>query len=188
MESRPKTWSKLLEQRERADDEAGSVVLHAGHDRNKNEKNDEETDDAAAAEKMLGSNEVISKEDMEIRRFIEWGEEPHPKKGSNDWKKWASKLENASGTKKEWKDRQRFKEKSSRHDKELPMSLENFKASCMMKINMMKQMESDGNETENDGKELIEIPEITQQMNYRKQSKDSRMAKQRKARESERKT
>ena len=50
------------------------------------------------------------------------------------------------------------------------------------------EMESDGDEIENDGKELIEIPEITQQMNYRKQSKDSRMAKQRKARESERKT
>ena len=38
---------------------------------NEKEKNDEETDDAAAAGKMLESDEVISKEDMEIRKLIE---------------------------------------------------------------------------------------------------------------------
>ena len=55
----------------RVDDEAGSIVLHVGHDMNeKQKKNDEETDDAEA-KKMLESNEVISKEDMEIRRLIE---------------------------------------------------------------------------------------------------------------------
>ena len=40
-----------LEQCVRADDEAGSVVLHVGHDMNEKEKNDEETDDAAAAQR-----------------------------------------------------------------------------------------------------------------------------------------
>ena len=38
---------------------------------NEKEKNGGETDDAAAAKKTLEFNEVISKEDMEIRRLIE---------------------------------------------------------------------------------------------------------------------
>ena len=59
---------ELPEQCTRTDDEAGSIVLHVGHDMDEEATNDEETDDAAAAEKMLESNEVISKEDMEIRR------------------------------------------------------------------------------------------------------------------------
>ena len=62
---------ELLEQCVRADDEAGSIALHVGHDMNEKEKGDEETDDAAAVKKMLESNEVISKEDVEIRRLIE---------------------------------------------------------------------------------------------------------------------
>ena len=58
---------ELPEQRVRADGEAGSIVLHVGHDINEKETNDEETDDAAAAEKVLESDEVISKEDIEQR-------------------------------------------------------------------------------------------------------------------------
>ena len=76
---------KLRERCKRTDEEAGSIVLHFGHDMNENEKNDrlsgavcyedeimmefkkEETNEAAAAKKTLESNEEIPKEDVEIR-------------------------------------------------------------------------------------------------------------------------
>ena len=40
---------ELLEHCTRTDEEAGSIVLHVGHDMNEKEKNDEEADKAAAA-------------------------------------------------------------------------------------------------------------------------------------------
>ena len=60
--------AELPEQCTRTDEEAGSIVLHVDHDTNEKEKNDEEADEAAAKE-----TEEISKEDAEIRRFIEEG-------------------------------------------------------------------------------------------------------------------
>ena len=76
-------------------------MLHAGHDRNKQEKNDEETDDAAAAaEQMLGSNEVISKEDMEIRRFIE-ERRTTPKEGKQRLKEVSKQIRKCIRDKKE---------------------------------------------------------------------------------------
>ena len=53
---------ELPEQCTRTDEEAGSIVLHVGHDMNEKEKNDEEADEAAAAKET----EEISKEDAEI--------------------------------------------------------------------------------------------------------------------------
>ena len=72
-----------------ANEEAGSIVLHVGHDMNEKEKNDEEADEAAAAKKMLESNEVISKEDMEIRRLTRRGEKNHTQRreARNVWLK-----------------------------------------------------------------------------------------------------
>ena len=115
---------------------------------NEKEENDEETDDAAAKEQMLESNEVTSKEDMEIRRLID-ERRTTPKEEKQRLKEVSKQiLKNASGRKNE-KTGKRFneysktsqesnllkddcssptsrmrKEKSSRHGKELPTSLE----------------------------------------------------------------
>ena len=76
-------------------------MLHVGHDMNEKEKTDsmsgsvcyeeeitmeykrEETNEAAAAKKTLESNDVISKEDVEIRSLSR-REEAHPKERNND--------------------------------------------------------------------------------------------------------
>ena len=55
----------------RTDEEAGSIVLHVGHDMNEKEKNDDEADAAAAAKDTHESNEEKSQEDVETRRLIE---------------------------------------------------------------------------------------------------------------------
>ena len=68
---------ELREQCARADDEAGSIVLHVGHDMNEKEKNDEAADEAAAAKQMLESNEKQRLKDV------------------------SKQMKNASGTKKE---------------------------------------------------------------------------------------
>ena len=62
---------ELSEHCMRTDEEAGSIVLHVGHDVNGKEKNDEEADEAAAAKETHESNEERSKEDVEIRRLIQ---------------------------------------------------------------------------------------------------------------------
>ena len=80
---------ELPEHCTRTDEEAGSIVLHVGHDMNEKQKNDrlggavcyedeimmefkqEETSEAVAATKTPESNEEISKEDVGIRRLIE---------------------------------------------------------------------------------------------------------------------
>ena len=54
-----------------ANEQAGSIVLHVGHDMNEIKKNDEEADEPAAAKETHESNEDISKEGVEIRRLIE---------------------------------------------------------------------------------------------------------------------
>ena len=52
----------------RSDEEAGSVVLHVSSDMNEKDKDDEEADGTAAAKE---TEEISSKEDVEIRRLIE---------------------------------------------------------------------------------------------------------------------
>ena len=82
-----------------ANEEAGSIVLHVGHDMNGKEKNDEEAGEAAAAEETHESNEEISKEEAEIRRLIE--ERRNTLKEEKQRLKEVSKqIKNASGTQK----------------------------------------------------------------------------------------
>ena len=87
---------ELPEQCTRTDEEAGSIVLHVGHDMNEKEKNDEEADEAAAAKET----EEISKEDVEIRRLVEERRNT-PKEEKQRLKEVSKQRKNASGTKKE---------------------------------------------------------------------------------------
>ena len=92
---------ELPEHCKRTDEEACSVVLNVGHDMNEKERNDrlsgavcyedetmmefqqEETSEAAAATKTHGSDEEISKEDVESEDLSR-REEPHPERRNND--------------------------------------------------------------------------------------------------------
>ena len=174
---------ELPEQRVRAGGEAGSIVLHVGHDINEKETNDEETDDAAAAEKVLESDEVISKEDMEIRRLIE-ERRTTPKEEKERLKEVSKQFE-----------KMHQEQKRMKRQEEIQRILEDFKSATrrvhITKIRSEKgevitsrkgianvfgefcsklydedqhdetEMQSDKNETEHDEKELTEIPEIT---------------------------
>ena len=75
------------------------------------EHKQEETNEATAAKKMLESNEVISKEDAEIRRLIE-ERRTTPKEEKQRLKEVSKQKTNESGTKKVRKDRKRFNEYS----------------------------------------------------------------------------
>ena len=91
---------EVLEQCMRTDEEAGSIVLHVDHDMNEKEKNDEEADEAAAAKETHESNEEISMEDVDIRRFIV-ERRITPKEEKQRLKEVSKQMKNSSGTKKE---------------------------------------------------------------------------------------
>ena len=112
---------------------------------------------AAAAKKILEADDEVSKEDVEIRRLLEErkntskGDKQRMKDLSREDKKMHKRQEKNEKARKGIKNipgiksaKRRIlitkmkKAKSLHQEKELPMSLENFTASCMMTINMMK--------------------------------------------------
>ena len=85
--------------------------------------------------KMIESNEVISKEDVEVRRFIE-ERLTSPKQRLTEVS--MDRMKRQEEIRRTLEDLKGIKN-ISRHGKELLMSLGSSTASCVMKINMMKQ-------------------------------------------------
>ena len=108
------------------DEEAGSNVFHVGNDTNEKEMTDsvggavcyeeeitmaykrEEANEAAAAKIHL-NRMMRSQRKMGNLEDLSRIQEAHPKERKNDWKIWANK-KNASVTRKDQKDKKRFKE------------------------------------------------------------------------------